>query len=141
MTSTSEHIHNIDSTHMVDLVSLNKGHYQRMRGEKLPHLMVGFKYIVVSKRLKDIIETIQVEGISFSPVKIMLTNKVAADGYFFEMAVQNTFNSSDYAKIATDGCKMYVMDSQYLFVTHSIREALEAYELDLEFSVGLSNFG
>lgn len=126
---------------MGTLVQLNDGKFKKVRNDQLQCLMTGHDYVLVEKNLVSLIESLNVKGIKFIPAKIC-DKEIGADNEDYQqMLISKEFGSDEIDSLSLDEDQFYLMDKKYLFATPSLVKKLKKSKFELEFSLGLSDFG
>jgi hypothetical protein len=125
---------------MGTLVQQSNGKFKKIRNGDLECLMTGHGYVLVEKSLVSFIQNLGVSGVEFLPAKICDENNSDNENYF-QMFVSKEFDSGEVDSLPIEDEQFYLMDSKYLFATPSLVEKLKKSQIELEFSLGLSDFG
>ncbi len=123
------------------LARLNDGRFKKLRECDLECLMTGYGYVLLEKKLASFIQSIGIKGIELVPAKIQDRNSESDNEDYYEMLVFEEFDSDDIGILPLELEQFFLMDKKYLFATPSLVEKLKKSEFDLEFSIGLSEFG
>ncbi|WP_250655928.1 hypothetical protein [Alkalimarinus coralli] len=126
---------------MGTLVQLSDGKFKQVRDGELECLMTGHDYVLVEKSLVSLIESLSVKGIEFIPAKIWGKETGTDNEDYLQMLVSKEFGADEIDSLSLDSKQFYLMDRKYLFATPSLVEKLKKSEFELEFSLGLSDFG
>lgn len=126
---------------MGTLVQLSDGKFKQVRNGELECLMTGHGYVLVEKRLANLIESLGTKGIEFIPAKIWDKETESDNEDYLQMLVSKEFGAEEIDSLPLEAEQFYLMDKKYLFATPSLVEKLKKSEFELEISLGLSDFG
>ncbi len=124
-----------------DLIQLDDGRFQLISGGGISPLMVGFSYVLAIKDLASFLVDTGAEGFQIEPATIWRRREDREYHSHERIIVHSHFSSDEIDKLDLTGNGLMFMDNRYLFVTPSLKAAIERANFDfLVFTPGLEGF-
>ena len=134
-------IYYVDTDALCTLFRLGNGKFKQLENHNDSLILIGYNYVLVEVSLYKYLESLSIEGIKFSDAEIIDNQVNSSCKSYVEMYIKHEFSSSEIDNIGVIGDRIYLMDKQYLFVTHDLKEKLLIKNFKLSFSLGLTDFG
>lgn len=123
----------------VNLYQLDDGRYQMIEQGSISYLIIGYKYVLVSAELFELLKTLNIENISFKEARVW-NRKTNEEFEYQQIIVNQHFMPDQINDINLGGLRFLLMSNQYLFVSPELRAVLEKSKFEFRFSEGLSHF-
>lgn len=138
MTTLAFHV---SSESNVALIQLQNGKFQKTTNGDIEELLTGHGYVLVKNSLAKTISDLEVQGVTFKPATLWDRKTDVDDNSYEQMFIEHTFSSDEVESLPLDGNRFFLMDDKYVFVTPGLMKELSKSPFQIEFSLGLSEFG
>jgi len=120
---------------------LQDGRFQFLDSYETPPLIIGADYVLADHELTNFLQTRNIEEVTFRPA-VLWNRKLNEELHTHaRVHVGRKFEADQIASLNLEGDQMLLMDGLSLFVSPSLKMALEASRFDyLQFTEGLSDF-
>lgn len=122
------------------LIELSDGRFQLMGERKVEPVLIGHKYLLVSKKIADKFYLIGAERFTTQPAVICDRQKEVEYTDHVKMLVSHHFDPDQINDIDLDGKHFLLMNNMYLFVTPELYIAMMEEFPDFIFTEGLGDF-
>ena len=123
------------------LYELKDGRFQIMTGVPSAPLIVGFQFILANHELVSFLKALKIPRVSYAPAIIWDAQRQTELTTHHRLKIGQCFDYDHINDLDLDGHRLLVMGESHLFVSPSLKRALEGDEFGfLRFSEGLSKF-
>ena len=123
------------------LYQLSDGRFQIMEEGDLAPMMVGYEYVLVESGLAEYLEALDLPRLEIIGAVIYDPRKKQEIHTYKRLQITQRFSSDMIRDINLDGERFLLMGETYLFVSHLLKQRLEAMPFKyLRFTEGLSEF-
>ena len=129
------------STENCLLYELEDGRFQIMTGQVSAPLIVGFRFVLANEELVSFLKSLEIARVAYETAVIWDSRRRRELTTHYRLRVGQYFEAGQISDLDLDGHRMLVMGDSALFVSPSLKRALENAKFDfLRFSEGLSRF-
>jgi hypothetical protein len=123
------------------LYQLQDGRFQLIAGGPIAPFMVGSDYVLIEEALANFLLVRGLDDIRFAPAIIYRRSTGEEYRTHEQITVRQRFDQRTIRDLALDGDRLLLMNNRYLFVSPTLKIALEDSGFRyLRFSEGLSEF-